>query len=58
MKHRILKLDPQLCPYERDFDLRMSQYRETKARLLAPGQSLSDFANGHLFFGFHRTDAG
>ena len=58
MKHRILKLDPQLSPYEKDFDLRAAQYRETKARLLAPGQSLSEFANGHLFFGFHRTDKG
>ena len=58
MKHRILKLDPQLTPYEKDFDLRVERYRRKKAQLLAPGQTLTDFANGHLFFGFHRTDRG
>ncbi len=58
MKHKILKIDPQLMPFEKDFDLRMQNYRRKKKALLAPGQTLSDFANGHLFFGFHRADGG
>ncbi len=58
MKHKILTLDPYLKPYEKDFDLRMRNYRRTKKRLLAPGQKLVDFANGHLFFGFHKQPDG
>jgi len=58
MKLRILKLDPQLSPYEKDLNLRMEQYIQKKQQLLAPGQTLLDFANGYLYFGFHRTDRG
>ena len=58
MKHKILKLDPWLAPYEGDFDLRADRYRQTLDRLLTSKQSLSDFANGHAYYGFHKTDAG
>ncbi len=58
MKHKILKIDPQLAPYEKDFDLRMENYHRKKAELLQPGQTLSDFANAHLYFGFHKTRTG
>ena len=58
MKHKILKIDPKLQEFERDFDLRMENYRRKKAELLSPGQSLSDFANGHLFFGLHKEKGG
>ena len=58
MKHKIMKTDPQMQPYEKDFDLRMENYRRKKQQLLAPGQTLAEFANGHLFFGFHRTEEG
>ena len=58
MKHKIFELDPILKYYEKDFDLRMKNYRAAKKRLLAPGQKLKDFANGHLFFGFHKVDGG
>ena len=34
----------------------MESYRKTKKKLLPPGKKLIDFANGHLFFGFHLFD--
>ncbi len=55
MKHKIFRHDPYLRPFEKDLDLRMENYRRKKEALLAPGQTLADFANGHLFFGFHKT---
>ena len=58
MKHRILQTDPQLSPFAQDFDLRRQRYLATKKALLAPGQTLAEFANGHLFFGFHKTNDG
>ncbi len=58
MKHKILKYDPQLKQYESDFDLRQTRYEKKKQALLAPGQTLADFANGHLFYGFHKTPDG
>lgn len=50
---RILALDPGLEPYEPDLRLRMRLYRETKERLIAQTGSLSDFANGSLYYGLH-----
>ena len=58
MKHKILKRDPYLAPYAGDFDLRADRYRQALDKLLANGQSLSDFANGHAYFGFHKTSSG
>ncbi len=58
MKHKILKIDPQLKPFETDFDLRLENYNRKKQELLSSGQTLSDFANAHLFFGFHREKDG
>ena len=58
MKHKILELNPQLAPYEADFDLRKENLQRTKKALLQKGQKLSDFANGHLYFGFHQAEDG
>ena len=58
MKYRILKYDPSLAPFEDDIHLRMENYKNKKAALLAPGQTLSDFASGHLYFGFHKCNGG
>ncbi len=55
---RILKIDPYLLPYEDDINLRAWLFKEKKRELLARGERLSDFANGHNFFGFHRTADG
>ena len=52
--YRILELNPQLKPFERDIELRMELYRSTKDRLLGGGRmTLKDFANAHHFFGIH-----
>ncbi len=56
--YRILELNPQLEPFSGDIDLRMHLYRSTKKRILSDGQSLNDFANAHLYFGFHHVDGG
>ncbi len=58
MKHKIFRYDPSLSRFEKDFDLRMENYRRAKENLLAPGQTLADFANGHKYFGFHQADGG
>ncbi len=54
----ILKLDPGLQPYAADLTLRMDLYARTKARLLPPGGTLKDFANGYLYYGIHKTRTG
>ena len=58
MKHKIFQYDPLLKSFEKDFDLRMENYKRKKEELLKPGQTLKDFANGHRYFGFHQTDGG
>lgn len=58
MEHKIFKLNPQLEKYRADFDLRTENYIRKKKALLAPGQTLADFANGYLFYGFHQTETG
>ena len=58
MKHRIFKTDPQLKPFEKDFDLRMDNYRSKKEALVGKDGLLSNFANGHKYFGFHKADGG
>ena len=56
--YRILELNPQLQSFAGDIDLRMFLYRSTKERILAPGQTLNDFANAHNYYGFHHVDGG
>ena len=54
--YRILELNPQLKPFERDIDLRMELYHNTKNRLLAQGGTLKEFANAHHYFGIHHLN--
>ena len=54
MKPRILKIDKGLKPYEGDIALRMELFRKKLAQL----GDLRDFANGHRYFGFHKTESG
>ncbi len=56
--YKIFDIDPQLKQYETDLNQRMVNYKNKKKELLAPGQKLIDFANGHLFYGFHKTENG
>ena len=58
MALKIIKRNPCLLPYEQDLKLRMSNYKRVKNALLAAGGSLSDFANGHHYFGIHPTKDG
>ena len=58
MKYKIFDIDPQLKQYETDLNQRMENYKNKKKELLAPGQKLIDFANGHLFYGFHKAENG
>ena len=58
MKHKILKYDKWLSPYEKEFDLRSERYKAKRAQILPESGSLSDFANAHWYFGFHKTESG
>ncbi|MCL2166682.1 MAG: 1,4-alpha-glucan-branching enzyme, partial [Clostridiales bacterium] len=57
-RYKILSYDPYLAPYERDIALRMANYADMRERLLGEEFSLSDFANGRQFYGFHQTGDG
>ena len=58
MGYKIFEYDPQLLPYKKDIHARMRNYRKKRAELVGEGGSLRDFANGHEYFGFHRTAEG
>ncbi len=58
MEYKIFEYDPYLVPFESDINKRMDNYSRKKRELLPRGGSLSDFANGHEYFGFHRTPDG
>ncbi len=58
MSYKILKIDPTLTPFEEDINLRMDSYKRKKKELIGAKGKLTDFANGHKFFGFHRTEDG
>ncbi len=53
--YKILEIDPYLTPYEADIKLRMENFEKKKQELLAGGEKIADFANGHKYFGFHPT---
>ena len=57
-KLKIYQIDPLLKKYSRDLDQRMANYEHKKQELLKDGQSLSDFADGYLYFGIHRIQGG
>jgi 1,4-alpha-glucan branching enzyme len=59
----LVKRDPQLKPYLDEVRLHLERYRIAKANLCGDGVKtrqtpLSDCANGHMYFGFHRTEDG
>ena len=58
MEYKIFEYDPYLLPYKADIDRRMENYKNKKRALLPNGGSLRDFANGHEYFGFHKTHDG
>ena len=56
--YKILTIDPYLAPYQQDIQLRMERYNQTRMAILGERASLPDFANGYLYYGFHRTRDG
>ena len=53
---KILDIDPMLDPYKAHIEARMRSYNDFKEKLLGPGSdSLSSFANGHLYFGLQKS---
>jgi 1,4-alpha-glucan branching enzyme len=53
-----MEKDPWLRAYQRDIEMRMELFAKTRGVLTADGKSLSEFANGHLYYGFHKTADG
>ena len=57
-QYKLLKLDKALEPYVSDIDLRMQRFAETSKKLFGKTGDVSTFANGYLYYGFHRTKTG
>ncbi|OPZ90092.1 MAG: 1,4-alpha-glucan branching enzyme GlgB [Firmicutes bacterium ADurb.Bin419] len=57
-KLKILEIDPWLEPHRYDLEERMKRYHGVKNALLGDCKSFKEFANAHLYFGFHQTDEG
>ncbi len=49
--------DPALSAYSGEIRLHLDRYNERRWNLAGDGR-LTDFANGHRYFGFHRTENG
>lgn len=58
IKNKMTEIDPSLKPFERDLDLRIALYQNKRKELVGETGTLTDFANGHEYFGFHRTENG
>ena len=58
MSYKIFKHDPLLLPFEKDIELRMANYAQKREELVGKDGNLRDFANGHEYFGFHKTEKG
>ncbi len=55
---RLLNIDPGLAPFRNDIMLRLNLANQTMTRLMGDRENLSDFADGYMYFGFHRTPDG
>ena len=58
MSYKIFDYDPSLLPFETDINQRMKNYENKLRELVGESGSLCDFANGHEYFGFHKTEDG
>jgi len=54
--YRIFEYNPQLKEFWDDIEYRMHLYHNTKWRLLGEEKSLTEFANGYDYFGFHHLE--
>ena len=57
-KWEIMNIDPWIKDYEDDINLRMSEYQKQKDKLISDNETLSDFANAHHYYGFHKVKDG
>jgi len=57
-KLKIMEIDSYLKPFESDIKLRMDSYITSKKKLLGNYQSFESFANGDLYYGFHKIQDG
>lgn len=55
---KILEIDPWIKDYKSDIDLRMQEFEKQKSKLLNKNGKLKDFANGHKYYGIHKTKTG
>lgn len=58
IKYKIFEIDELLNNYKDDIYLRMNQFKKVKDGILKYNKTISDFANGDLYFGFHRQKNG
>ncbi len=56
--YEITRIDPYLEPYGGEIALRMDRFKGKRAQLAGESETLLSFANGHMFFGIHRTEDG
>ncbi len=56
--YQITEIDPWLSPFSGDIELRMDRFKEKRQQLAGDSDTLEHFANGFMFFGFHRTKTG
>ena len=54
-KKKILEIDPYLAPFENDINMRTELFVNKRKELLGNRKKINNFANGHKYFGFHRT---
>ena len=52
----IALIDPWLATYEDALNHRCSRAEHQERRIVSPGSSLGDFAQGHTYFGLHLND--
>ena len=56
--YEITSIDPWLAPHAGDIELRMNRFKEKRWQIAGGADTLTEFANGALYFGFHRTADG
>jgi 1,4-alpha-glucan branching enzyme len=54
----IIQRDSYLSPFRNQIEARMESINRKISKITSPGETLSAFANGHHYFGLHRTDSG
>jgi 1,4-alpha-glucan branching enzyme len=57
LKKRFYDIDPWLDPFRSTIEARLT-YLEEREKLITNGRKLSDFANGHHWYGLHHTEKG